>query len=132
MYGGGFATMPPYIADLFGSRHVGAINGRVLTALAAAGVVGPVVLNYMREFWIARGYSKSTSYDSTMYIMAALLCIGFLCNLAVRPVAAKYLDGAEPKKTLAPDRTARTYLIVGVTIAAIFAAGLAVGWALQR
>lgn len=131
MYGGGFATMPPYIADLFGSRHVGAINGRVLTALSAAGIVGPVVVNYMREFWIGRGYSKSTAYDSTMYIMAALLCIGFLCNLAMRPVAAKHLGGAEPKKTLAPQRTTTTYVLVVVAVAAIFIAGLTVGWMLQ-
>ena len=87
MYGGGFATMPAYVADVFGAGHVGAIHGRLLTALAAAGLVGPTLVNTLRELWIAQGYSKSHAYDATLYIMAGLLVLGFLCNQAVRPLA---------------------------------------------
>jgi MFS family permease len=86
MYGGAFASMPPYIADLFGARHVGAINGRVLTALSAGGIIGPALVNYLREYWLEHGYSKSHAYDWTMYVMAGLLMIGFACNLAVRRI----------------------------------------------
>jgi len=91
MYGGGFATMPAYVADVFGAGHVGAIHGRVLTALAAAGLVGPTLVNTLRELWIAQGYSKSHAYDATLYIMAGLLVLGFLCNQAVRPLATALL-----------------------------------------
>jgi MFS family permease len=84
MYGGGFSTMPPYIADVFGSAHVAAINGWVLTALSAAGVLGPVSMNYLRQWEIANGTGAARAYDLTLFIMAALLGLGFLCNLAIR------------------------------------------------
>jgi MFS family permease len=87
MYGGGFAAMPAYIADLFGSEHVSAIHGRVLTALSVAGVVGPALVNYLRERWIAEGYSASHAYDGTLYIMAGLLVVGFVCNRAIDAVS---------------------------------------------
>ena len=87
MYGGGFATMPAYVADVFGGGHVGAIHGRVLTALAAAGLVGPTLVNYLREYWIGQGYAKNQAYDATLYIMAVFLALGFLCNQAVHPLA---------------------------------------------
>ena len=87
MYGGGFATMPAYVADVFGEGKVGAIHGRVLTALSAAGLLGPTLVNTLRELWIAQGYSKSHAYDATLYIMAGLLVLGFLCNQVVRPLA---------------------------------------------
>ena len=83
MYGGAFAAMPAYVADLFGGAHVGAIYGRVLTALSVAGLLGPTLLNTLREYWIVRGYSRSHAYDATLYIMAGLLVVGFLCNRAV-------------------------------------------------
>jgi MFS family permease len=85
MYGGGFGSMPAYVADLFGASHVGAIHGRVLTALSAAGLLGPTLVNYLRELWIAQGYSKARAYDATLYIMAGLLVVGYLCNRAIRP-----------------------------------------------
>lgn len=88
MYGGGFACMPPYIADLFGARHVGAINGRILTALSVGGVLGPALVSYLRQYLLNSGSSKSHAYDLTMYVMAGLLSLAFLCNLAVRPVRA--------------------------------------------
>jgi MFS family permease len=89
MYGGGFATIPAYLADLFGVGHVSAIHGRLLTAWSTAGVLGPVLVNYLREFQIARGVPVSDAYTFTMYLLAGLLAIGFVCNLGVRPVAER-------------------------------------------
>ena len=90
MYGGGFATIPAYLRDLFGTMQVGAIHGRLLTAWSAAGVLGPVLLNYIREYRIAQGVPKAQAYSTTMYVMAGLLVIGFIANLLVRPVDPKY------------------------------------------
>jgi MFS family permease len=87
MYGGGFATVPAYLADMFGSQMVGAIHGRLLTAWATAGVLGPVLIGYIREYQIANGVPKAQAYDVTMYILAGLLLLGFICNLLIRPVA---------------------------------------------
>ena len=86
MYGGGFATIPAYLADLFGTGHVSAIHGRLLTAWSTAGILGPVLVNYIREFQIERGVPPAQAYDVTMYILAGFLVVGFVCNLAVRPV----------------------------------------------
>jgi MFS family permease len=90
MYGGGFATIPAYLSDIFGTQYVGAIHGRLLTAWSAAGVAGPVLVNYIREYQIKHGVPAAESYDVTMYLMAALLVIGFFCNLAVRPVPDRF------------------------------------------
>jgi MFS family permease len=90
MYGGGFATVPAYLSDIFGTQYVGAIHGRLLTAWSAAGVAGPVLVNYIRDYQIKHGVPPAESYDVTMYLMAGLLVIGFICNLAVRPVADRY------------------------------------------
>ena len=90
MYGGGFATIPAYLADMFGTQMVGAIHGRLLTAWSTAGVLGPVIVNYINDYQIKHGVAKSAAYDTTMYILAGLLVGGFLCNLLVRPVAAKW------------------------------------------
>lgn len=90
MYGGGFATIPAYLADIFGTQFVGAIHGRLLTAWSTAGVLGPVLVNYIREFQIDRGVPAAQAYNVTMYILAALLLVGLLCNLAVRPVNERY------------------------------------------
>jgi MFS family permease len=90
MYGGGFATIPAYLRDLFGTYHVSAIHGRLLTAWSVAGVLGPVLVNYMREYEIAHGADKASAYQTVLQIMAGLLVIGFIANLLVRPVADKY------------------------------------------
>jgi MFS family permease len=96
MYGGGFATVPAYLSDLFGTQFVGAIHGRLLTAWSAAGVAGPALVNYIREYQIGHGVQAAQAYNVTMYLMAGLLVIGFFCNLAVRPVAeAHYMSDAE-------------------------------------
>jgi MFS family permease len=90
MYGGGFATIPAYLADLFGTQYVGAIHGRLLTAWSAAGILGPVLVNYIREYQLDRGVPAAETYNVTMYILASLLVVGFLCNLAVTPVASHH------------------------------------------
>ncbi len=90
MYGGGFATIPAYLADLFGTQFVGAVHGRLLTAWSTAGVLGPVLVNYIREFQLKRGVPNEAAYNTTMYILAGLLLLGFLANLLVKPVAAKH------------------------------------------
>lgn len=86
MYGGGFATIPAYLADIFGTKYVGGIHGRLLTAWATAGVLGPVLVNYLREYQIEHGVAKADAYTATLYIMACLLAIGFVCNLLMREV----------------------------------------------
>lgn len=90
MYGGGFATIPAYLADMFGTQMVGAIHGRLLTAWATAGILGPVVVNYMREYQLSLGMPPSQVYNTTMYILAGMLVLGLICNLLVRPVAQKH------------------------------------------
>jgi MFS family permease len=90
MYGGGFATIPAYLRDMFGTYQVGAIHGRLLTAWSVAGVLGPVLVNYIRQYQIDNGVPKAHAYSITMYIMCGLLLIGFLCNFAMRPVKEKY------------------------------------------
>jgi len=105
MYGGGFATIPAYLADIFGTRYVGGIHGRLLTAWSTAGVLGPVLVNYLREYQIAQGVAKAEAYNVTMYIMAGILLVGFVCNLLIKPVHEKHhlkhdefdeLDGIYP------------------------------------
>jgi MFS family permease len=89
MYGGGFATVPAYLADLFGTQHVGAIHGRLLTAWSVAGILGPLVVNYIREFQLAHGVPAHQAYNVTMYVLAGMLLAGLLCNLMIRPVNPK-------------------------------------------
>jgi len=105
MYGGGFSTIPAYLADIFGTRFVGGIHGRLLTAWSTAGVLGPVLVNYIREYQINQGVAKADAYNVTMYIMAGLLVVGFIANLSIRPVHEKHhmkhgdfdeLDGIYP------------------------------------
>lgn len=86
LYGGGFATVPAYLADIFGTQMVGAIHGRLLTAWSVAGIVGPLVIAAVREAQIASGVATSLVYDRTLYLMAGLLFVGLICNLLVRPV----------------------------------------------
>ena len=87
MYGGGFATVPAYLADMFGTKFVGAIHGRLLTAWSAAGIFGPVIVNYLREYQLDHGVARADAYNITMYILAGLLIVGFICNWLVRPVS---------------------------------------------
>ncbi len=95
MYGGGFATVPAYLADLFGTQFVGAIHGRLLTAWATAGILGPVVVNYMREYQLGLGLPREQVYNQTMYILVGMLVIGLIANLLVRPLADKWFMSDE-------------------------------------
>ena len=102
MYGGGFATVPAYLKDMFGTRYVGAIHGWLITAWSVAGVLGPVLVNYIRQYQIDSGVAKAQAegvalaqalvvakahaYNVTMYIMAGLLVVGFIANFLIRAV----------------------------------------------
>ena len=90
MYGGGFSTVPAYLKDMFGTRYVGAIHGWLITAWSAAGVFGPVLVNYIRQYQIDHGVPKADAYNITMYIMAGLLVIGFICNALVKAVHHRF------------------------------------------
>jgi len=114
MYGGGFATVPAYLADLFGTQMVGAIHGRLLTAWATAGILGPVVVNYMREYQLSLGMPRESVYNTTMYILAGMLILGLICNLLIRPVAAKHFMTAEElaqEKKLAKEKSAADSIV---------------------
>jgi len=95
MYGGGFATVPAYLADMFGTQFVGAIHGRLLTAWSTAGIVGPVVVNYLREFQLAAGVPRDQLYNSTMYVLCAMLIAGVICNYLIKPVDHKWHMSAD-------------------------------------
>ena len=137
MYGGGFATIPAYIADMFGTMHVGGIHGRLLTAWSTAGVLGPLAITSLRELSLGQAIkdlagkidaqafadkfgapidqldqlvaAKTVTvaklmeiapqgtidptpslYNTTMYVMAALLVVAFFANLFMKPVDAKH------------------------------------------
>jgi len=90
MYGGGFSTIPAYLADVFGTHHVGAIHGRLLTAWSTAGVLGPALVNYIREYQLSVGVPRAAAYNQTMYVLAGLLLLGLICNLLVRRCADRY------------------------------------------
>jgi MFS family permease len=93
MYGGGFATIPAYLKDMFGTRYVGAIHGLLITSWSVAGILGPVLVNYIRQYQIDNGVPKAQAYNVTMYVMAALLVIGFLCNLFIKAVHERHHMG---------------------------------------
>jgi MFS family permease len=97
MYGGGFATVPAYLADLFGARMVSAIHGRLLTAWSTAGVLGPVLVNYIREYQLGRGAASADAYSVTMYLLSTLLGLGLICNWWIRPVERQCF--VEPDET---------------------------------
>ena len=108
MYGAGFATIPAYLRDMFGTLQVGAIHGRLLTAWSTAAILGPTLVTQLRDHYISSGkaagltesLAKASAYTTTMYIMAALLLVGFVCNLLVKPVNAKYQE-TQPKPVTA-------------------------------
>ncbi|MCX7061235.1 MAG: OFA family MFS transporter [Gammaproteobacteria bacterium] len=144
MYGGGFATVPAYLADLFGTRFVGAIHGRLLTAWSVAGIFGPVIVNYLREIQLRQGVAPSRVYDTTMLILAALLVVGFLCNLLIRPVAPKWhLTPAEmtdagkmtPETALGstpPATVPAAASPVGLVLIAWLAVGIPLAWGVAQ
>jgi MFS family permease len=90
MYGGGFATVPAYLRDMFGTRYVGAIHGWLITAWSAAGVIGPVLVNYIRQYNLDHGVPKADAYNNTMYVLAGLLVVGLIANSLIRAVNKKH------------------------------------------
>jgi MFS family permease len=145
MYGGAFATVPAYLADLFGTQMVGAIHGRLLTAWATAGIIGPVVVNYMREYQLGMGIPREQVYNQTMYILVGMLVIGLICNLLVKPLDDKWFmtdsELAEEKR-LAHERSSASEVsaVAGATGAtnpaivylAWLAVGLPLAWGVYR
>ncbi|GAB0108205.1 OFA family MFS transporter [Nocardia sp. JMUB6875] len=101
-YGGGFATVPAYLKDLFGTYQVGAIHGRLLTAWSVAGVAGPLIVNAIADSGARHGKTGPALYGTSFAIMIALLCVGFLANELIRPVAAKY-HRAPAESAVAPE-----------------------------
>ena len=146
MYGGGFATVPAYLADIFGTQMVGAIHGRLLTAWATAGVLGPVVVNYMREYQLGLGIPREQVYNQTMYILVGMLVIGLICNLLVRPLDKKWFmtpeELAHEKKlahekasgsTLQRDASAGADSVSPAMVAvAWLAVGIPLAWGIYR
>jgi hypothetical protein len=135
MYGGGFATVPAYLADIFGTQFVGAIHGRLLTAWSAAGIIGPVLVSYMREAAISAGVPRSSVYDVTLYLLTNLLVIGLIANLLVRPVAHKwFMSDAEvtavqgASGTLAAVSSPRSSSVSVISVLAWAAVGLPILW----
>jgi hypothetical protein len=116
MYGGGFATVPAYLADIFGTQMVGAIHGRLLTAWATAGVLGPVVVNYMREYQLGLGIPREQVYNQTMYILVGMLVVGLICNLLVKPLNDKWFMTPEElahEKRLAHEKAVAAEVVRG-------------------
>ena len=132
MYGGGFATVPAYLADLFGTQMVGAIHGRLLTAWATAGVLGPVVVNYMREYQLGLGIPREQVYNQTMYILVGMLVVGLICNLLVKPLDAKwFMTDAElaAEKKLAHEKMAASEVGSSTDTSTVSPALVAFAWA---
>ena len=137
MYGGGFATVPAYLADMFGTRFVGAIHGRLLTAWSTAGIIGPILITQVREAQKAAGVPPDLVYDRTLYMLAGLLALGFVANLLIRPVADRWhmpsddASSAEGQMTTAVSGGAQGIGRGGLTPAALLAwacVGLPLAW----
>ncbi|MFM9610415.1 MFS transporter [Streptomyces sp. V2] len=97
-YGGGFATIPAYLKDLFGTYQVGAIHGRLLTAWSTAGVLGPLIVNWIADRQEEAGKDGASLYTVSLFIMIGLLAVGFVANELVRPVHPRHHVTAAPKE----------------------------------
>ena len=104
-YGGGFATVPAYLKDLFGGLEVGAIHGRLLTAWSAAGIAGPLIVNRVADSQEAAGKEGADLYTLSLYIMVGVLVVGFVANLLIRPVAERYHERTEERRSRRPARS---------------------------
>jgi MFS family permease len=129
MYGGGFATVPAYLADIFGTQFVGAIHGRLLTAWSTAGVLGPLVIGYIRDAQIAAGVPRALVYDRTMYILTGFLFVGFIANALIRPISDKWLmsDAQVAKLQAAKSTTASSTGSHGIGFGGM-STGAAIAW----
>jgi MFS family permease len=143
MYGGGFSTVPAYLADIFGTQVVGAIHGRLLTAWSAAGIFGPVIVNYLREYQLDHGVPRAQVYDITAYILCGLLLIGVVLNWMVRPVdESKYMTEAqlEAERRAGHERSSRGSgpagngepVPKGIVLAAWLLVGIPLAWGVME
>ena len=96
-YGGGFATVPAYLRDLFGTFQVGAVHGRLLTAWAAAGVAGPLIINGFLDAQGTPGELTAAAYRPALLTMVGILAVGFVANLLVRPVAERFHEKSDDR-----------------------------------
>lgn len=101
-YGAGFATVPAYLRDLFGTFQVGAIHGRLLTAWSVAGVLGPLIVNAIADAGKKAGHVGPDLYATSFYIMIALLVVGFVANELIRPVDPKFHEPKAVEETEKP------------------------------
>jgi MFS family permease len=126
MYGGGFATVPAYLADIFGTRYVGAIHGRLLTAWSTAGVLGPYIVTSMRDRALAAHVPAPQVYPPIYWTLGGLLVLAFVLNLLVRPVDPALL--MMPKEA-GPDTAAKAGDVGGSGTAAQLTIGTLLAWA---
>ena len=144
MYGGSFSTVPAYLADIFGTQMVGAIHGRLLTAWSAAGIFGPVIVNYLREYQLDHGVPRAQVYDITAYILCGILVLGFICNWLVKPVdESKYMSESQLEaerraghEKLAPGSSSAGAdakpVSTGVVVAAWLVVGIPLAWGVME
>ncbi len=136
MYGGGFATVPSYLADVFGTQYVGAIHGRLLTAWSTAGILGPLIVTRMRDAAIAAGTSRAEIYPPIYLVLAALLAAGFIANLLIKPVNARFHMSASDLQAARPVEAsaASTNVTIGLggfslpVVVAWAAVGIPLAW----
>jgi MFS family permease len=128
MYGGGFATVPAYLKDMFGTQYVGAIHGLLITAWSVAGLIGPVLVNYIREYKIGHGVPKAQAYNFTMYVLASLLVIGFFCNLFIKAVHERHHMKDAPADAVAAPASTGTTTATAVAQPAGSPVALALAW----
>ncbi|MFX0539582.1 OFA family MFS transporter [Ornithinimicrobium sp. Y1847] len=105
-YGGGFATIPAYLRDLFGTFQVGAIHGRLLTAWAAAGIAGPLIINGFLDARGTPGQLTASDYRPALFTMVGILVLGLIANLLVRPVSDRFHEPAHAPTTTGDSFTA--------------------------
>lgn len=115
MYGGAFAAIPAYAADMFGTLHIAAIHGRILSSWSTAGIIGPALVYYMRNYQLDREVPIKDAYNETMYIMVGVLVIGLICNLLIFSVEDKWFmtdeEIAEEKRMDTKILSRETFLI---------------------
>jgi MFS family permease len=105
-YGGGFATIPAYLRDLYGTFQVGAIHGRLLTAWSAAGVAGPLIVDGILDLQGKTGTLTASAYRPALFTMVAILAVGFIANLLIRPVPTKFHETVPEEPAPVPATTA--------------------------
>ncbi|MCU0890778.1 MAG: OFA family MFS transporter [Sandarakinorhabdus sp.] len=128
MYGGGFAAMPAWLADLFGTAQVGAIHGRLLTAWSTAGILGPLLVAYVRDARLAGGAARANLYDPIFLLLAGLLVAGLVAALLVRPVSEQLWQAAPDADVMPVDLATTVRTRPALRVAAWSAVVLPLAW----